>query len=203
MGRWKDDPQGRLGAAAFTLFTTQGFQETTAAQIAASAGLHERSFFRHFKDKRDVVFLGWDGVVAKVLDAMVTTPSDVTALDTVVSAMKDHCRRIDATPDLARTRFHLIMENPVLDDYNTVKHLGLATEMAEILAKRGENLASAELLCQAVVLTFRQTVRAWTKNEEPGPLAELLEHRFTALRQLMVFSEPCPDQAGHVLRSHI
>uniref|UniRef100_UPI00142F15D9 TetR family transcriptional regulator n=1 Tax=Streptomyces malaysiensis TaxID=92644 RepID=UPI00142F15D9 len=56
MGRWEPDPRGRLAKAAVELFAAQGFDQTTGAQIAARAGIHERSFFRLFPDKRDVFF---------------------------------------------------------------------------------------------------------------------------------------------------
>ena len=52
MGRWEPNARGRLAEAALTLYAKQGFETTTAAEIARLAGLKERSFFRHFADKR-------------------------------------------------------------------------------------------------------------------------------------------------------
>ena len=58
MGRWQPDSRGRLQEAALALYSERGFDQTTAAQIAARAGLTERTFFRHFADKREVLFGG-------------------------------------------------------------------------------------------------------------------------------------------------
>src|ERR1700690_765502 len=58
MGRWEPDSRGRLQEAALDLYSERGFDQTTAAQIAARAGLTERTFFRHFADKREVLFGG-------------------------------------------------------------------------------------------------------------------------------------------------
>ena len=60
MGRWEPDARGRLAKAAMELYAEQGFEQTTVAEIAARAGLTERTFFRHFADKREVLFYGME-----------------------------------------------------------------------------------------------------------------------------------------------
>ena len=64
---------GRLAEAAFALYSERGFDETTVAEIAERAGLTERTFFRHFADKREVLFAGssalQDAMAAAVVDA--------------------------------------------------------------------------------------------------------------------------------------
>ena len=58
MSRWEPDARGRLERAALELYGERGFEQTTVAEIAARAGLTERTFFRHFADKREVLFGG-------------------------------------------------------------------------------------------------------------------------------------------------
>src|SRR4051795_7955411 len=58
MARWEPDARGRLRQAALELYGEHGFDQTTVAQIAERAGLTERTFYRHFADKREVVFSG-------------------------------------------------------------------------------------------------------------------------------------------------
>src|SRR5437879_11940076 len=58
MARWEGGARERLQAAALKRFTEQGFDGTTVAEIAATAGLTERTFFRYFADKREVRFYG-------------------------------------------------------------------------------------------------------------------------------------------------
>src|SRR5580704_17920347 len=56
MSRWEPNAAGRLAQAALELYIERGFEQTTVAEIAARAGLTERTFFRHFADKREVLF---------------------------------------------------------------------------------------------------------------------------------------------------
>ena len=58
MSRWDPNARGRLEKAALELFRERGFDQTTTAEIAERAGLTERTFFRHFADKREVLFGG-------------------------------------------------------------------------------------------------------------------------------------------------
>src|SRR5437660_5870424 len=58
MTRWEPNARGRLEQAALELYAERGFDETTVAEIAERAGLTERTFFRHFPDKREVLFSG-------------------------------------------------------------------------------------------------------------------------------------------------
>ena len=53
MTRWEPNGRGRLELAALALYGERGFENTTVAEIAARAGLTERTFFRHFADKRE------------------------------------------------------------------------------------------------------------------------------------------------------
>ena len=115
MGRWKPDSRGRLHEAALALYSERGFDQTTAAQIAEQAGLTERTFFRYFADKREVLFGGsallQERIVAGVVDAPATDgPLDAVAggLD-AAAAMLGEGRR-----DLTRQRYEVIAANPEL-----------------------------------------------------------------------------------------
>lgn len=82
MGRWEPRAGDRLRTAALELFSTKGFEQTTAAEIAEAAGLTQRTFFRYFADKWDVLFQGqeefvqvfWDGVDAARPGAAAVSP---------------------------------------------------------------------------------------------------------------------------------
>jgi len=56
MGRWQPDARGRLAQAAIELYGERGYDATAVAHIAERAGLTERTFFRHYADKREVLF---------------------------------------------------------------------------------------------------------------------------------------------------
>jgi len=52
VGRWQPDSPARPQEAALALYEERGFDQATAAEIAAMAGVTERTFLRHFADKR-------------------------------------------------------------------------------------------------------------------------------------------------------
>ena len=58
MGRWEPGARGRLARVALELYAERGFEQTTVEDIAERAGVTERTFFRHFADKREVLFDG-------------------------------------------------------------------------------------------------------------------------------------------------
>ena len=115
MGRWEPDSRGRLQEAALALYSERGFDQTTAAQIAARAGLTERTFFRHFADKREVLFGGsallQERIVAGVAGAPPgtgpSTPSPGASAPP--PTMLGEFRR-----DLSRQRQAVIAANPEL-----------------------------------------------------------------------------------------
>ncbi len=74
VGRWQPDSRGRLQEAALDLFAERGFDQTTAAEIAARAGLTERTFFRHFADKREVLFGGSDLLKERIVTGVAGAP---------------------------------------------------------------------------------------------------------------------------------
>src|ERR1700744_173372 len=79
MSRWEPNARGRLEQAAAELFAERGFDETTVADIAARAGLTERTFFRHFADKREVLFSGQELFTSAVVTAVAAAPGTATA----------------------------------------------------------------------------------------------------------------------------
>jgi AcrR family transcriptional regulator len=88
MGRWEPDARGRLAKAAMTLYAEQGFEQTTVAEIAARAGLTERTFFRHFADKREVLFYGMEILRDLLVRAVADAPASATPVDAVGAALQ-------------------------------------------------------------------------------------------------------------------
>src|SRR3954462_35146 len=87
MVRWETDSRGRLEQAALALYAERGFENTTVAEIAARAGLTERTFFRHFADKREVLFSGSSALRALLVGAVVSAPDTAAPIDAVAAAL--------------------------------------------------------------------------------------------------------------------
>src|SRR5579863_2062283 len=88
MGRWEPNARGRLEQAALQLYVERGFEQTTVAEIAALAGLTERTFFRHFADKREVLFSGAGSLQELLVSTLASTPDSVAPIDAVAVALE-------------------------------------------------------------------------------------------------------------------
>src|SRR6516164_3427702 len=101
MGRWEPNARGRLAQAAMTLYAEQGFEQTTVAEIAARAGLTERTSFRHFADKREVLFYGMDIARDLLTRAVADAPASAAPVDAVGAALEALGTMIQENPERA------------------------------------------------------------------------------------------------------
>ena len=104
MVRWEPDARGRLGQAAFELFTERGFEQVTVAEIAERAGLTERTFFRYFADKREVLFAGADGFQELFVSGVAGAPDSAAPIDAVAAALYAAAALFRAHEDGVRRR---------------------------------------------------------------------------------------------------
>src|SRR5215471_19817634 len=102
MGRWEPNARGRLAAAALALYAEQGFEQTTVAEIAARAGLTERTFFRHFADKREVLFYGMDMARDLLTRTVADAPASAAPMDAVRAGLEAFGAMIQENPERAR-----------------------------------------------------------------------------------------------------
>src|SRR5580693_2611436 len=137
MSRWQPDARGRLERAAMELYSERGFEQTTVAEIATRAGLTERTFFRHFADKREVLFWGAASLQDLLVATLVATPDSTTPIDAVAVALGAAGAQLQQRPEHARTRHAIIAANPELQERELIKLATLASAMAEALRQRG------------------------------------------------------------------
>src|SRR6266480_4879862 len=88
MGRWEPNARGRLERAALELYCELGYEQTTVAEIARRAGLTERTFFRHFADKREVLFAGSSSLLEALMNAVAAAPAEASPMDAAVAALQ-------------------------------------------------------------------------------------------------------------------
>src|SRR5580698_1856641 len=88
MGRWEPNARGRLEQAALALYGERGFEQTTVAEIAQRAGLTERTFFRHFADKREVLFWGAGALQDLFVTAVASAPESAAPIDAIAAAVE-------------------------------------------------------------------------------------------------------------------
>lgn len=164
MARWEGNTQDRLERAALDLFTEQGYDRTTVAQIAQRANLTERSFYRWFADKREVLFGGAGRMQKVIADAIAAVPAGTGALQTLLIA----CR---ATPDVMRPREFLreraavIAANPPLQERELIKLASMAEMITRALVDRGFDAQTARLATDLGSAVLRLANERWVADE--------------------------------------
>jgi AcrR family transcriptional regulator len=186
MGRWEPNARGRLEQAAMELYRERGFDSTTVAEIAERAGLTERTFFRHYADKREVLF-GGAGLLQEMLVGGVRgAPAGLAPVDAIVAALADIAASLfEERRDFARQRQALIASNAELQEREVVKLATLATAAAGALRDRGVSEPSASLAAEAGIAVFKVAFERWVSQPAAaGPLGEYIHSCAADLRLL-------------------
>ena len=189
MSRWEPGAAERLQQAAMELFARRGFEQTTAAEIAASVGLTERTFFRHFSDKREVLFHGQDLLVRAFLDGLDSAPEDATPLEMVAAAMDVAGTSFfpDERRSYCRARQAVIEENPALQEREVRKLAHLADTLAAALRERGVEEPAATLAAESGRTVFAVAFGQWVRAGEDRSMAEI---QADVMGRLLSIGEP-------------
>lgn len=182
MGRWEPGASSRLREAAMELFVEQGYDGTTVADIAARAGVTGRTFFRHYADKREVLFEGSEEFAAHVVAALATAPADASPLRAVAAAV-GAVGEVLQDPGWSALRYRVIASHPELRERELIKMASLAHSLAAGLRERGAAGPEADLAAETGVAVFRVAFERWVEGA-PGALRDLVEEAFAQLRGL-------------------
>src|SRR3954466_12848769 len=155
MSRWEPNARGRLEDAALDLYTERGFDERTVAEIAERAGLTERTFFRHFADKREVLFGGQDALLELFVGGGVDAPQPMSPLEAVGAALMAVGPLFEGRRKHARRRQAVIVANPRLQERELIKLSVIASALADALRRRGVAESLAKLTAEAGVAVFK------------------------------------------------
>jgi AcrR family transcriptional regulator len=182
MGRWEPNGRGRLEQAAMELYSERGFEQTTVAEIAARAGLTERTFFRHFADKREVLFWGAGSLQELLVTTLVATPESTAPIDAVAVALEAAGAMLQQRRDYARKRQAVIAANPELQERELIKMATLASALAEALRQRGASEPGASLTAEAGVAVFKVAFERWVNQTGDRELPEFIRESLDELR---------------------
>lgn len=182
MGRWEPDARGRLEKAALELYTERGFDQTTVAEIAERAGLTKRTFFRHYTDKRDVLFGGSSYLQEAVVGAVAAAPAAATPIAAVAAGLDAAAAVIQPRWEGSRVRQAVIAANPELREREVVKLATLAAAVADALRARGVVGRAANLSAEAGIAAFKIGFGDWITRPEPGELAAIIRESLDELR---------------------
>ena len=184
MGRWEPGARERLAAAAIELFVERGYEATTVADIAARAGLTERTFFRQYTDKREVLFGDPTEYNAVFTDAVAGAPADAGTLDAITAALRAAGAWFEGRHPYARRRAAVIDANPALLERELVKRLHLTEGIAAALVARGAAAGAAALAAELATVSFYQAFARWVAEPEESNLGALAVSVLGELRAL-------------------
>src|SRR5258708_24214055 len=183
MGRWAPDARGRLERAALELYGEHGFDSTTVAEIAERAGLTERTFFRHFADKREVFFFGSPALQSFLVNEVENVPAAAAPIETITSALDAAATAFfEERRDFARQRQAIIAANAELQERELIKLAALAAALADALRRRGVSDPAASLAAEAGIAIFRIAFGAWAEDAGELTLSEHIRESANELR---------------------
>lgn len=184
----KDDVRTRLQGAALELFGERGYDRTTAAEIAARAGVTERTFFRYFSDKREVLFDGEAVVRAALTASIADAPAGLGPLDTLFRAFRVLQPVLEDNWSYSKPRHEVISATPALHERELAKIAALADALAAALKARGVADLRAVLAARTGMAVFVHATLSWLDDPNVG-LDERFDLAFREMKSLLAESD--------------
>jgi AcrR family transcriptional regulator len=182
MGRWEPNARGRLMQAAFELYGERGYEQTAVAEIAKRAGLTERTFFRHFADKREVLFAGADALRELLVSTVVEAPASLAPIDAAAVGLEAAGALIQEGGELAQQRQAIIASSAELQERELIKLASLATALAEALRRRGVEDPAASLTAEAGIAVFKVAFERYVGETDQQDLPRLIRESLEELQ---------------------
>ena len=182
MSRWQPDARGRLQLAAMELYVERGFEQTTVVDIAERAGLTERTFFRHFADKREVLFLGQDELQELFVSTIAQAPDDAAPLEAVAAALQAVATEFEPRRRWSQERQRVINANPGLQERELIKLAGLSSAIAATLRDRGVDEPAASLTAESGISVFHIAFQRWIAADNTREFSQIITQSLAALK---------------------
>lgn len=186
MGRWPEGARRRLQEAALALFVERGYAATPVDAIAERAGVSQRTFFRHFRDKEEVLFDPDERLLAGLLGPLGAAPEGATPRELVTAALRGLARELGTDRTHLRLRTAVIASDIALQGRDLAKQARWTAAVATGLTERGVPPSTAALLADAAAAAFRTAYTAWLADpagdDLDGRLVRALDDLAAALR---------------------
>ncbi|MFD6155329.1 TetR/AcrR family transcriptional regulator [Nocardia sp. NPDC060256] len=183
MARWQPNASQRLVVAALELFEEQGYENTTVIEIAERAGLTKSTFFRHFPDKREVLF-GGGTMTGLLVDGIAAAPAEAGPLDAVAHALTVIGREAFTSDrrEFGARRRAVLAAHPELREREALKGLGLTAAMVEALERRGVPTLTARVAAALGALAWKLAYERWTDPANNDNFGDLARRTLTEVR---------------------
>jgi AcrR family transcriptional regulator len=188
MARWEPGARERLVVAAVDLFTEQGYDATTVAQIAERAGVTKSTFFRYFPDKRDLLMAGQETLSRLLAEGIAEAPGGATPLQAVASGLERASSAMgQMNRELGPRLKAAVAASAELQERDALKSVGLAAAMTAALVARGVPDPTAQLAGELGVLAFKRGYVEWSEVDR-GAEDPLAPYALAALDELRAAS---------------
>jgi AcrR family transcriptional regulator len=184
--RWEHGSEERLKQAALELFEEQGFQDTTAVQIAKRARVTTRTFFRYFPDKQAILFVDADRLGVALVHRILAATDVASPLRAVVQALAGFDWLSVGSRESQRRRGAMIASNSELLERELIKQQQMATEFSSALRQRGVAPDTAELAARVGIEVFRAAYRRWLAVDDDADLATMTEAAMSTLATIVL-----------------
>ncbi|WP_433798449.1 TetR family transcriptional regulator [Actinomycetospora sp. CA-084318] len=195
MPRWEQGSEERLVAAALQLFREQGFEATSVVEIARRARVTNRTFFRYFPDKREVLFADADALRATLVEGLLQAPDVADPLRVVVRVLSGVDWESLAPRSSLRERQAVIAASPELRERDLMKQEAMAVAVAGALAQRGVDEAVARLAARVGIQVFATAYERWLDAAEDADLPAIGDELLSTLGTMTPPSRAAPP--GH------
>ncbi|GGR89419.1 TetR family transcriptional regulator [Streptomyces humidus] len=185
MGRWEPNTRERLATAALELYGERGYEQTTVAEIARRAGLTERTFFRHYADKREVLFDGAGTLQELFVNAVAEAPESAAPIDAAAAGLEAVATVFTGRREHARQRHAVIAANAELLERELIKLASLSAAVADALRRRGVAEPAASLTAEAGVAVFKVGFELWIAASEERELSQSMRESLDELRAVI------------------
>ena len=184
MTRWQPGARERLVVAAVNLFSEQGYDATTVAQIAERAGVTRSTFFRHFSDKREVLVAGQEALSRLLAEGIAAAPANAGPLYAVATGLERASSEMGPmNRELGPRLKAAVASSTELQERDALKSVGLAAAMTAALLSRGVPDPTAQLAAEMGVLAFKRGYARWSEGD-PDDDVGLAHHALAALNDL-------------------
>ena len=196
MARWEPDARGRLETAAMVLFQERGYAHTTVGDIAERAGLTERTFFRYFTDKREVLFSGSKDLERAIVEQVSSAPKDALPLDATIAAFEAVGAQLQSLRDFSavRARHAIVTEHAEVRERELIKMASMAVAVRKALHTRGVPEPTASVVAESGITVFKVGFERWVSAKKPGDFSGHIRAAAAALKAAASGS-PTPSPA--------
>jgi AcrR family transcriptional regulator len=185
MPRWPEDSRRRLIDAALQTFAEHGFAESTVEDIAGTAGVTSRTFFRHFADKEEVLFGDDDELLPILIAAISDGSGPVAAEPHMRAALTTLAAVMEPNRDALLRRQRIIDSTISLSGRELAKQAQWQQTVTAALIDRGFPAEQADVLSAIGFALFRRSLHAWLADNDGPDLTQRITDALAGVRSVL------------------